>query len=698
MRSCLTGMRRGLQSVLVLGILLFAPVSVAASPGPAVVSGASAKVALVPRTVLVDPDGSLTPAEALRRLAAPDAMVEERVFSRGYIPDTVWARVVVETAPAAAGRWYLSLELPNFDRLQVFLVPDPGSDPVPFVEIGDRVPEPTNIRTRYHIAPIDLPAGRTVLLLRGRTGSTMTIDLKLRKLDELLIEEQDFFALQAFYLGIAAIFTLTGIGLFAYMRQTIYLVYIASLMAHTMLWLLINGAGPGHLWPTLARTLHIDPHPFIGLTVWGTAAFSASFLSTVRVPALVQKGLRAVAVLGLALAALGFAVPEDGIYWSHALVSDIVLPIIGVIFGLTAVGLYRGEPAARPLMLTWLGLIGAVVFALLRDIGLIPSNTFTLTGAQLGSVFEMVIFAYMLLTRLGRLQQEKERIQREALAAAREQEAVLERRVADRTVELDAAVTRERAARRLQQQFVAMVSHEFRTPLAIIDGAAQNLQAAESQGSGRLQKIRAAVRRLLRMIDTCLIDDRIDGGAILLQRESVDLGALVQEAVEVIRGAAPDHVVNLEPTVGPARVSADARLIEIAINNLLENAVKYSPAGSTVSVRVEDGPGGVALAVADQGPGVAAADRERIFDKYYRADNTAGTAGSGLGLHLVRAIMTAHGGTATCRAVPPQGSRFVLDFPPEADAVIDDHALPGSAPPAHGGSDGRPLTAISRGL
>ncbi len=627
------------------------------------VSEDSVAVALVPRAILIDPPGTLSPEQALVRLTGPDAAVESKVVSHGYIADILWARIVLDLAPEAAGRWYLSLELPNFDQLQVFRVPDPVVAPEPFVELGDRVRGPAEILSRFHIAPIDLPAGRTVLLVRGRTGSTMTLDLKLRKLDALVIEERSYFALQAFYLGIAAIFGASAIGLFAYSRQSVYLVYVVNLMAHTMLWLLINGTGPGYLWPTLARTLHLDPHPFVWLTVYGTGAFAAHFLATTRVPVLVCKALRAMAAVGLVMGVLTFFVPRDDIYWSHALVSTVALLILAVLFGLTGIGLYRGEPAARPLMLTWLGLVLAVVFALLRDIGVVPSNTFTLTGAQLGSVFEMLVFGYMLVTRLGRLQREKEQLQREALAAAREQEIVLERRVADRTAELDAAIVRERNARRLQQQFVAMISHEFRTPLAIIDGAAQNIGVQEPRNRGRVEKIRTAVRRLLRMIETCLIDERVEGGTIQLQAQTFDLRELLEEACDAVRAAAPDHVFAIRVPAEPVLVRADLRLTEIAVGNLLENAVKYSPAGSTVDVALGDLPDGVEIVVSDDGPGVPPADRERIFEKYQRGGGAAATTGAGLGLHLVRAILDAHGGSVHYRDGAARGGCFVVRLP-----------------------------------
>lgn len=651
---------------LLLAVLALSVLPVAGSTAderPVVrVAAAQTAVPLVPRVALVDPAGELSAAEALGGLSGPDAVVENAVYSRGYIADTLWARIALDVEPAAAGTWYLSLELPNFDRLDIFTVP-PAGDPVPFVTLGDRAPVPKPIQTRFHIAPIDLPAGQTVLLVRGWTGSTMTVDLKLRKLDALLAEEQSFFALQTFYLGIAATLGLSALGLFAYTRQVIHLIYVVNLVAHLGIWLIINGTGPGYLWPGLAGRLHIDPHVMIALSIFGTLAFSAIFLSTARVPRLVRFTLWIGAGVGVVLFAICLGVPVELTPWSSALVSQFLLPLAGLLLVPTAVALFYGEPAARPLMLTWFGFIAVIAVGTLRSQGYLPSNTLTLTGPQLGSVFEMLVFAYMLVARLGRVQREKDQVQREALAAARAHEAQLEQRVADRTAELDAAVVRERDARRLQQQFVSMVSHEFRTPLAIVDAAAQNFATGDAGDHGRLDKIRGAVRRLRGMIETCLVDERVQGGKIQLQPEDVELRDMVEDAVGMLRAAAADRRFVLDLPGEPVVVTVDQRLVGVAISNVLENAVKYSPVGSTIEVSVAEGAEDVEIAVTDQGPGVAEGDRDRIFERHYRAGNAAATSGVGLGLFLVRSILEAHGGTVRCTAGPAGGSRFVIRLP-----------------------------------
>ena len=431
--------------MLAVGWLVLLPWAVAAAEPLVAVNGASDRVPLVPRTELLDPGAALTPEEALRRLRLPDSRVVDRVFSHSFTADTLWSLIDIEVAPAAAGRWYLALELPNFDRLEVYRVTFPGTGqprPVPLVELGDKVPAITDIPSRFHLAPLDLEPGRLTLLVRGRTASTLTLPLTLWRLDALLLEEQNVFALQMFYLGISAVLFLSALALFAYTRQAIYFIYLVNLFAHSGIWLMINGVGPGHLWPGLVPYLDFELHALVALSICTVFAFTAVFLSTSRIPKLVQQILWGGAVIGALLTVGSLLTPQDYAVWMNLVIANITMPLLALLMVPTIIGLFRREPAARPLMLTWVGLILTVAIAWLRNAGLIPSNFFVLSVPQLGSVFEALVFGYMLVDRLGRLQHEKEALQQAALEAAREQEVILENRVAERTAELDAANSR----------------------------------------------------------------------------------------------------------------------------------------------------------------------------------------------------------------------------------------------------------------
>lgn len=639
------------------------------------VDGSATRVPLLPRTLLSDDTASLTPEQAADLLALTDAERETRLISRGYLSSVTWARISVDIKPAAAGLWYFTLELPNFDHLDVYRI-GPAADDAPefLFALGDRELPVTDIPTRFHIAPMELKQGRFDLLVRGDTASTMTLDIKLRKLDAMLLEEGQFVSWQVFFLGMFAILFLGALVLFLYMRHFIYLIYCVNLLAHSATWLLINGVGPGILWPTLAAGFHIGPQIPVALSICTTITFAAYFLSTARVPRLVRTFLWSGAALSGLLTLLCIVAPVSLEAWTHAVVSSLALPVLAVMMITTVIALYRNERSAWPLMLTWMVFLGVIVMVVLRDWGYLPSNSITLSGGQVAVVFEAFIFAGMLLHRVGKLQADKLQLQQEALAMARAQEEVLERRVSDRTAELAAAVKRERAALMLQRQFVAMVSHEFRTPLAVIDGVVQNLQAEQPVIRTRVQRIRDMVKGLLRMIEACLVDERIEDGALRIAHMDIDLHSLLKSAVDGWEQAAPEHGFSLELTEHPPRLLADAKLLEIAINNLLENAIKHTPAGSAVTIKVMATDSTVKIAVLDNGAGIPKHEQNRIFDKYHRANTTSGT---GLGLYLVRAIAEAHDGSVTYEDNAPRGSCFVIRLPN------------GLVPDADGGNDGR---------
>lgn len=213
-----------------------------------------------------------------------------------------------------------------------------------------------------------------------------------------------------------------------------------------------------------------------------------------------------------------------------------------------------------------------------------------------------------------------------------------------------------------QRQLLLMIGHEFRTPLAIIDSATQMLEMERglpATAQPRVRKIRNAVQRMLHLMDRCVVDDRLGGVA----RTSFDLAALLIELAAEAGGNAPDHAISTSGCSVPAMIAGDRDLLAVVFSNLVENAVKYSPAGGTVQIRLEREADWVVVSVADTGIGINAADSARIFEKYFRASNAAGTAGAGLGLYLAHRIVETHGGTIEVSSEPDHGATFVVRLP-----------------------------------
>ncbi|MGO9424896.1 MAG: ATP-binding protein [Steroidobacteraceae bacterium] len=222
----------------------------------------------------------------------------------------------------------------------------------------------------------------------------------------------------------------------------------------------------------------------------------------------------------------------------------------------------------------------------------------------------------------------------------------------------------------LQRNFVAMASHEFRTPLAIIDGNTQRLISMRDRMTldelaERTRKIRSMVRRMTQLIDNLigsarLVDARMD---LYYHPTPVELTSLVRETCQLQRELTPDAQIREQIQAPPLVARGDANLLSQLFSNLLSNAVKYSPDGGLIQITAAQDGTQIAVVIEDQGIGIPEADRERVFERYYRGSNTSGICGTGVGLSLVRMIVDLHKGTVSVESREGEGSRFTIRFP-----------------------------------
>ena len=231
----------------------------------------------------------------------------------------------------------------------------------------------------------------------------------------------------------------------------------------------------------------------------------------------------------------------------------------------------------------------------------------------------------------------------------------------------ETALLRETDAKTQLRQFLSMVSHEFRTPLAIIDSSAQMLKMRVERNDpssvARVDTIRTGVQRLLGLIDTCLADEQLDSGRIVLHEKAFDLGRMIEVALTHHRTAAPSHCYRAEIAPG-LEVWGDPGMVGVVINNLIGNAVKYSPEGSEIVVVGRHDGGDIALSVTDKGIGIPAEDLDLVFERFQRASNARGIPGSGIGLHMVRQIVELHGGSVMVESSVKRGSCFTVRLRP----------------------------------
>jgi signal transduction histidine kinase len=241
------------------------------------------------------------------------------------------------------------------------------------------------------------------------------------------------------------------------------------------------------------------------------------------------------------------------------------------------------------------------------------------------------------------------------------------------------AFRRQQELSELKSNFVSSVSHELRAPIASVRLMAENLESGKIPGPAKQQEyyqfIVQECRRLSSLIENVLDFSRIEQGRKQYELEPTDLAALVRTTVKLMEPYALEKAVHmrLEPDGQPAdtkmEATVDGRAIQQALVNLVDNAIKHSAAGQTVSValvrREPPFAPSIQVSVTDQGPGIPAAEQEKIFERFYRrgSELRRETQGIGIGLSLVRHIMEAHGGRVTVQSEPGGGSRFTLEIP-----------------------------------
>ena len=252
---------------------------------------------------------------------------------------------------------------------------------------------------------------------------------------------------------------------------------------------------------------------------------------------------------------------------------------------------------------------------------------------------------------------------------------------------LEDKLAKEQRLTLLQRNFVSMASHEFRTPLAIIDGHTQRLisrcdRVTPAELALRARKVKSMVHRVTQLIDNLIGSARLIDGPIELYYHptQVDLRRLLRDSCELQRELTPDAQI-LEPTEAaqPLSVYGDASLLGQLFSNLLSNAVKYSPDDPLIEVAAAQEDAEVVVSIRDHGIGIPECDQERVFERYFRASNTSGIGGSGVGLSLVRSIVDLHRGDIRLQSTEGNGSRFILRLPVASlERVASAHQFVGS--------------------
>jgi signal transduction histidine kinase len=475
-----------------------------------------------------------------------------------------------------------------------------------------------------------------------------------------------------YYGGLLSLF-LYNLVIFYTNRDRRYLLYCLFTVATGLAMYAGNGFGRLFLWPNYPDFDRISQGFFVGLATGLALLFSCEFLGLRNRTKVIYWTLSCATVVSLTISfifmlSLIIPMPLGWLFTSQFMISSFGMIVC------VCVAIYlstKGVREAKYFIMSWGFLCVGVIVGTLRAFELVPNNGFTLYAVQISSGFEALFFSFALADRLRSERQDREQAQRQLLASQQETVQALkisEERLANavnlRTQELRAIVVKEQQVREQYVRFGAMIAHEFRNPLNVIETQNTLLELGAETGvmkvHQRVNVIRSAVDRLSTMFDQWLESDRLNQEFAKVTSLPIDARSLLKDVERSSRSYHCDHFLVCSYSDFPVVIRADYGLLRIAILYLIDNACKYSPKGTQVALGAKLEEGWVGIYVSDQGAGIAPDKLNTIFEPYVRLESEQRLVGVGLGLSFVKRIVDLHNGKIEVTSDVGLGSTFTI--------------------------------------
>ena len=603
----------------------------------------------------------------------------EAIPNRETQPADYWLRCQVQHDGRPGTAWLLESALSNSRPFELYVVRDDGQTRRQIIDEEANWAASHAVPGRAQTVPLFLVPGRHY---------TLYVHIRNELFWFVIVEKAHFLQLNAkgdieaaAYFGIMLGLLVYNLLLFFSVRDRSYFYYVlftlffALLQAHmmgylTQFWL--------HRYSPLVQDA--SQHVLLGLTIVASVQTARSFLETRRLMPRYDRVLRWALLLSV-FPVLSVWAGDTPLHYGPQ-VAPLAICAVLLVAGIWQ--LVAGYRPARYFMAGWTVLMVAIVVYYLRTLGVLPVSIYTEYGVRAASALEIILLSLGLADRINLTRQERQVAQREAFVALQEKEEVQQRAnetLSQRAAELQTAYSELQASLqatgRLQEldelktRFFTNISHELRTPLTLILApleemlTGQNLQDPDANHA----LMHRHANRLLALINQLLDVARLEAGQVRLVAQPVNLEVFARLRVGAFASAAAQRKVRLELIEGeqfPAQpLYADADQLEKILDNLLSNALKFTPDGESIKVSLTYTEGCAEIRVADTGIGIAAAHLPHLFDRFYQADNTLQRQheGSGIGLALVKELTELHHGTVSVSSAEGVGTAFVVRLP-----------------------------------
>jgi len=565
--------------------------------------------------------------------AFPQHLIFEEIdgpVSEGFTSQVVWVRFTLRREGRGSPReWWLSASNPLLRDIRLFESSFNG----PLVGLEIKPAQEHRRRVFQIVIPDERP--RTFLLrLSAKTALSTTLTVWQ---PEQLVRT---FATEALFWGcIYGFFVITiAINLsFWVVNRTAPLGIYTAYVTVNFLAAFFTDAWPLQIWPELnGDVLVLLLGLWISLAPLTGVLFSSALLELHQRWPRIRRAL-VVASVVVSLAGV-LLVAADHYRTAMPLVLGATMALIVAFFSLAIIEATRARRAGWFFLFAFSPFYAGVIWRYLRNMGWLEPSFFNDHSYQIGAIVHMLVMSVGLFVKFSRDQREQQ--------------------------EVAARLASQRRLGEEQRELMAMMSHEFRTPLTIAATAVENLLTEATlapEAQRRLQKIVRAHERLHDLMEGYLTNERLLLSSVSPQIHSFDVDALCRGVVEELEESQGPAVVLKIPDA--FHIMGDPSLIRIAVRNLLKNARRHSPEGSEVVLGVVPDRQGTSIRVIDRGRGVPPSERTAIFDRFYRGKSSEAHHGFGLGLHLVKSIAENHGGTVDVSDLLEGGCVFTLWLP-----------------------------------
>jgi signal transduction histidine kinase len=586
----------------------------------------------------------------------------------GFSTASFWFRIPLQRTVNAPPSWFFEIAFFYLDHIEFYA---PGKPPV---ITGSTYPFSSRpVFNRFYVFPLDLNTEPQYFYFKVRTSGTLILPVTIWQPQAFSIASQKSYFILTLYYGGLWVLVIYNLLLFISLRDKNYLYYSLYALNISMGSLVRAGLGKQFIWPDLIAWDQIARHVYYSMAGVFVILFSQGYLKTQRYMPKTHNFLTIVGAIYILITLL-LTIPLSSPI-PTSILSQIIM-VISITVGITLIYtpiklLFLGHKGTGLFLLGWSILWFGVIIASLRDFGLIPTNAYSADAFRIATGLEMLIFAFALANRVHTEKQLKEKAQHETLEIKQalidtltHSEQNLENQVKLRTEQLEASLSNEKQLLDQYIRFGALISHEFRNQFGIIQSQLSLLIKEYEMGinklDSRLPIIKDTTHGLMSLFEKWLQNGRFNKGLNDVNRQHFALGTWLTGIVDSYVKLQQQHrfELRLSPTIDT--LLADKSLLTLVIQNLLDNACKYSGSSELIVIETRSKIGMTGIAVIDQGVGIALEHHDMIFSDYYRVNPETTIQGMGLGLSLVQRIIQLHGGTVELNSSPGSGSCFCI--------------------------------------